>query len=103
MAESKKNNVGKSPFAGHQAVATTLDNTTKLDVDVNKTIVDDIINFGLTGGLNTGEIEKFTSIANSRDQIYTVIDTMAQDSAVSSIIKTYADSACEANDNGHIV
>lgn len=102
MASNEKKR-SKNPLVGHQAKPTTLDNTTKLDVDTNKTIVDDIINFGLTGGLNAGELEKFTSISNSRDQIYTIIDTMAQDSAVSSIIKTYADCACEASDNGHIV
>ncbi len=102
MASNEKKK-SKNPLVGHQAKPMTLDNTTKLDVDTNKTIVDDIINFGLTGGLNTNELEKFTSISNSRDQIYTIIDTMAQDSAVSSIIKTYADCACEVNDNGHIV
>ena len=101
MAEPKIKNV--SPSVGNQAVATTLGDTTKLDIDTKKTLVDDIIDYGLTGGLNVGEIEKFTSIANSRDQIYTVIDTMAKDSAVSSILKTYADSACEVSDNGHIV
>lgn len=92
-----------SAAVGNQAVPTTLGNTTKLDIDTNKVLVDNIIDYGLTGGLNSGELEKFTSISNSRDQIYQVIDTMAQDSAVSAIIKTYADSACETADNGHIV
>lgn len=53
--------------------------------------------------MNVGEIEKFTTISNNRDQVYTLIDTMAQDSQVSSIIKTYADCTCARNDNGHIV
>ena len=79
MAEQKIKNV--SPSVGNQAVATTLGDTTKLDIDTKKTLVDDIIDYGLTGGLNVGEIEKFTSIANSRDQIYTVIDKVEYETA----------------------
>lgn len=100
MAE---NNRDTSYAIGSQAVATTLDKTTRLDIDTSKQFVDDIL-FGSRGnGINTAEIEKFTSIANSRDQIYTIIDTMAKDSSVASILKTFADSACEPNDHGQIV
>jgi len=101
--ENKMAKKTKSHLIGNQAVATTLGDTTKLDIDTKKTIVDNIIEAGLTGGLNIGEIEKFTAVSNSRDQVYTLIDTMAKDSAVSAIIKTYADNACEVADNGHIV
>jgi hypothetical protein len=99
MAENKNT----SYAVGSQAVATTLDTSTKLDIDTSKRIVDDILLGSRGNGINTSEIEKFTSIANSRDQIYTIIDTMAKDSAVASILKTFADSACEPNDHGKIV
>ena len=99
MAENKNT----SYAVGSQAVATTLDTSTKLDIDTTKQIVDDILLGSRGNGINTAEIEKFTSIANSRDQIYTIIDTMAKDSAVASILKTFADSACEPNDHGKIV
>ena len=99
MAENKNT----SYAVGSQAVATTLDKTTKLDIDTTKQIVDDILIGSRGNGINTSEIEKFTSIANSRDQIYTIIDTMAKDSSVAAILKTFADSACEPNDHGHTV
>lgn len=100
MAEEVKNT---SYAVGSQAVATMLDKTTKLDIDTTKQFVDDILIGSKGNGINTSEIEKFTSIANSRDQIYTVIDTMAKDSSVAAILKTFADNACEPNDHGKIV
>jgi len=92
-----------SPLIGHQAKPTVLDSTTKLDIDTAKSLVDNIIEAGLSHTLDVSAIESFTSISNARDQIYQLIDTMCQDSAVSSIVRTYAEDVCEAADNGHIV
>lgn len=103
MAETKKTTKPKNSLVGKQAVPTTLDNTTKLDIDVKNTLIDNIVAAGLTGGLDTTALENFTSISNSRDQIYQLIDTMSQDSTVSSIIRTYAEDVCAVADNGHIV
>lgn len=106
MAEEEKTNKPqqtKSPLMGSQAQPTVLDATQKLDIDVNKSLIDSIIYSGLSGGLSIGDIEAFTSVSNSRDQIYQVIDTMAADSTVSAIVRTLADDVCEAADNGHII
>ena len=100
MAEKAKN---KNPLVGSQAKATTLDKSLKIDIDTDKVLVDNIIQAGLSGGLNVGTIEDFTSISNSRDSIYQLIDTMMEDSAVSAIVKTYNEEACKPADNGHIV
>lgn len=102
MAEEKKIKQ-KSPLVGAQAVPTTLDNTTKLDIDVNKTFVDNILDAGINGTLDTAALEEFTSISNARDQIYQLIDTMIKDSSVASIVRTYAEDVCEVADNGHMV
>lgn len=92
-----------SSLVGSQAQPITLDNTTTLDIDTKKVLADNIIEAGLTGGLNVSAIESFTSISNSRDQIYQMIDSMAQDSSVSAILRTYAEDVCEPADNGHII
>ena len=92
-----------SSLVGSQAQPTTLDNTTTLDIDTKKILIDNIIEAGLSSQLDIAKLENFTSISNSRDQIYQLIDTMAQDSAVSAILKTYAENACEMADNGHII
>jgi hypothetical protein len=92
-----------SSLVGSQVQPTTLDNTTTLDIDVKKTLVDNIIEAGLSSQLDITKLENFTSISNSRDQIYQLIDTMAQDSSVSAILKTYAENVCEPADNGHVI
>ena len=92
-----------SSLVGSQTQPTTLDTTTTLDIDVKKTLVDNIIEAGLSSQLDIAKLENFTSISNSRDQIYQLIDTMAQDSSVSAILKTYAENVCEPADNGHVI
>jgi hypothetical protein len=104
MAEEKKpKKKQSSPLVGSQAQPTTLDNTTTLDIDTKKVLVDNIIEAGVTSKLDIAALENFTSISNSRDQIYQLIDTMAQDSSVSAILKTYAENVCEPADNGHVI
>ena len=101
--ETKKPRKPKSSLIGNQAKPTVLDSTTKLDIDTNKVLIDNIIEAGLKSTLDTAALESFTSISNARDQVYQLIDTMCQDSAVSSIVRTYAEDVCETSDDGHIV
>lgn len=103
MAENKPKKKQSNPLVGSQAKPTTLDNTTKLDIDVNKTLADNIIEAGLSSQLDIAKLENFTSISNSRDQVYQMIDTMAQDSSVSAILRTYTEDVCEPNDEGHVI
>ena len=102
MAENKPKKQS-NPLVGSQAQPTTLDNTTTLDIDVKKTLADNIIEAGLSSQLDIAKLENFTSISNSRDQIYQLIDTMAQDASVAAILKTYAENVCEPSDNGHVI
>ena len=104
MAENKTTKKKTSnPLVGSQAKPVTLDNTTTLDIDVKNTLADNIIEAGLTSKLDMAAIENFTSVSNSRDQIYQMIDTMAQDSSVAAILRTYAEDVCEPADNGHVI
>ena len=105
MAETKtkKSSKSKSSLIGNQAKPVVLDSTTKLDIDTNKVLIDNIIEAGLQSKLDISAIDKFTSISNARDQVYQLIDTMCNDSAVSAIVRTYTDDVCEMADNGRIV
>lgn len=104
MAENKTiKKKTSSPLVGSQTKPVTLDNTTTLDIDVKNTLADNIIEAGLTSKLDMAAIENFTSVSNSRDQIYQMIDTMAQDSSVAAILRTYAEDVCEPADNGHVI
>ena len=101
MAEDKKKT--SHPLVGSQTQPVTLDNTTTLDIDVKNTLIDNIIEAGLTSKLDIAALENFTSISNARDQIYQLIDTMSQDSSVAAILRTYAEDVCEPADNGHVI
>lgn len=107
MADTKKTNTkpkqSKSSLVGSQAKPTTLDSNLKLDIDTNQVLVDNIIQAGLSDNLDLSTLSQFTSISNSREQIYDLIDTMAADSDVAAIIKVYAEEVCETSDNGHVV
>lgn len=100
MADKKKTS---HPLVGSQTKPVTLDNTTTLDIDVKNTLVDNIIEAGLTSQLDIAALENFTSISNARDQVYQLIDTMSQDSSVAAILRTYAEDVCEPADNGHVI
>jgi hypothetical protein len=105
MAENTeiKSKKPKSSLIGNQAKPTVLDSTTKLDIDTKKVLMDNIIEAGLKSTLDVAALENFTTISNARDQVYQLIDNMCQDSAVSSIVRTYAEDVCEPADNGHVV
>lgn len=104
MAEETKKPVQvDSELVGRRTEPTVLDSTTTLDIDTKKVLVDNIIDAGLSHQLDTAALENFTSISNARDQIYQSIDSMAQDSSVAAILRTYAEDVCETADNGHVV
>lgn len=106
MAEKKKPikpEQAASSLVGVQTQPTTLDTTTALDIDTKKTLADNIIEAGISNTLDISALENFTTISNSRGQMYQLIDTMAADSSVSSVVRTYAEDVCEIADNGHIV
>jgi hypothetical protein len=101
--KSPKSTQANNPLVGRQAQPTTLDSTTTLDIDIAKTLPDNIIEAGLSQKLDISALENFTTISNSRDQIYQLVDTMAQDSSVASILRTYAEDVCDVADNGHVI
>lgn len=106
MAEEAKNKTKKKAsnhLVGSQTKPVTLDNTTTLDIDVKNSLIENVIEAGLTSKLDIAALENFTNISNARDQIYQLIDTMAQDSSVAAILRTYAEDVCEPADSGHVI
>ena len=71
------------------------------DSVINK-IADSYID-GVATTVDMAQINSMTSIAQSRDSVYTLLDTMAQDSSVSAILDAYAAYSTEYNDEGKIV
>ena len=76
-----------------------------LDIGINYQggLYDNIITGGQNGGLDISLIESFTSISQSRDTVYSLLDTMSEDPTVAAVLETYAEDATEENDEGRII
>lgn len=74
-----------------------------IGIDVDQQLLNNIVNAGINGTLDIQSLEAFSNISQSRDQIYSLLDTMSQDSTVSAILETYAEDATEYNDQGRIM
>lgn len=74
-----------------------------IGVDTEGKFLDNIIECGLAEKLDYSEITSFSTASQSRDQIYQLLDTMSEDSIISSILESYAEDATGRNDQGRIV
>lgn len=75
-----------------------------IGIDLSDSIYKNIINQGETGhSLDLSVIESFSQVSQSRDQIYSLLDTMGEDVTVAAVLETYAEDATEYNDQGQIV
>ena len=74
-----------------------------IGVDTKETIFDNIVSAGISNQLDMSQIESFTKISSSRDQVYSMLDTMCTDTMISAVLETYAEDATESNDQGQIV
>lgn len=75
----------------------------EIGIDLNNSLTDNILGAYEHSTLDTTALENFTSISQSREQIYQLIDTMSNDDRVSAVLETYAEDVCEPNDRGEII
>lgn len=74
----------------------------EIGIDTNNTFPDSLLDAAASANLDTGVLENFSTVAQTREQIYSLIDTMAQDSTLAAVIESYAEDATEFNDSGKI-
>lgn len=74
-----------------------------IGIDTDNSFFADIIDAGESGQLDISKLESFTQISQSREQLYQLLDTMAEDSIISAVLETYAEDATERNEDGRIV
>lgn len=72
-------------------------------IDTDGILFDNIIAASSEHDLNVPAINSFNSVSRTRDNIYDMIDTMAQDATISAVLDIYAADACEPNDQGQVV
>lgn len=66
-------------------------------------LADVVLASAQAGTLNTVEIESFESKARNRESLYNVLDMMAEDSTLSSVLDAYTEDSVAPNDSGKIV
>ena len=75
----------------------------KRDVDLDKTLYDNIINAAISSQLDIYSLNNLNQTAENRNQMYNMFDTMCEDGSIGAVVETYAEDATERNDNGNIV
>lgn len=74
-----------------------------IGIDTSDSMLDDLIYAETSGGVDIGEINKFTQLSDDRNKLYDLLDTMADDSRVAPILSSYAEDATVMNDESKIV
>lgn len=77
--------------------------TERKDIDTEKQFIHDLATAGVKGQVDMSTLNSFTHVSQSRNQVYDLIDSMAEDSTIAAILETYAEDATEYNDKGDII
>ena len=75
----------------------------KKDVDLDKTLYQNIIEAGMSSQLDINSLNTLNQTAENRNQMYNIYDSMCEDGTLGAVVETYAEDATETNDKGNIV
>lgn len=89
-------------LAGTKIKATTAP-PTDVGVDLDNQLEQQLLAGAEANVTDIGTLERFLTVAQTREQVYELIDTMSEDSMISAILETYAEDVCETNEFGQIV
>ena len=73
------------------------------DIDTDNTLYNNIVEAAENNVLDLTDLDSFTTISQSRNEVYNLIDNMAQDPIISVALDIYTSDSCEPNENGRIV
>lgn len=74
-----------------------------IGVDQHDILVNTFADEGTSSQIDVAAIEKFTNVSQNRNEVYTLLDSMAEDPTIASALEIYATEATEYNDEGKIV
>lgn len=100
--EDSKTKSKKTSLAGTKIKAVP-EKPIEIGVDTTKNLEQNILNAAIGGVLDISKLEGFSTVSQSRENIYKILDSMGNDSMVSSILETYAEDTVEANEQGKIM
>lgn len=71
-------------------------------IDVDNSLAETILTAAASGDLRNDIFESFSTVAQTRESNYELIDTMAMDSTIAAAIETYAEDITQPNEKGKI-
>ena len=74
-----------------------------IGLDISNEFWDAMMAAGDANAIDIGVINNFSQISQSRETLYQVLDTMAEDPLMAAALEVYAEDATEANDSGDVV
>lgn len=75
----------------------------KRDVDLDNDFYGNIIEAGFSSKLDINSLNSLNQVAENRNQMYNIFDTMCEDGTIAAVVETYAEDATERNESGNIV
>lgn len=75
----------------------------EIGVDLENSVLQNIVDTMTTSHIDINALSSFTHVSRSRNELYDIIDSMADDATLSAVLETYAEDATEMNDQGDIM
>lgn len=75
----------------------------QIGIDTNDEMYQTLIDAAMNNVLNMSAFTSFNTTAQSREQMYSLIDAMSEDPIIAAILETYAEDATVPNEEGNIV
>lgn len=76
---------------------------TNIGIDTDDEFYQSLIDASSSAAIDITQFDDFSHVSQSRETLYQVLDTMAEDSMVSAMLETYTEDATEPNEQGQIV
>ena len=74
-----------------------------IGIDLDADFLYQLAGEGGSSHVDIAKIDAFSQVSQNREVIYQLLDTMAQDPTIASVLEVYAEDATETNDDGRIV
>lgn len=71
----------------------------QIGIDTDSAFFSNIVDSSISSTLDVSAFDNFLNTSRSRDQVYSLLDTMCEDSMIAAVLKTYAEDATERNEN----
>lgn len=74
-----------------------------IGLDTTQKIISEIAQAGITGQLDSSQLDAFFNLSTDRNQVYDLIDTMAEDPIIAAALEIYTEDTCAAGTSGDAI